>query len=288
MHTTYTPRPKFPSVFLYDETFMRYGPIRRTVHRMTPKWPGNIWDQNYPFSPSSIPLNLWVVFVGIQGCGHTRYVHTSYAHKAQTFISVSFYIEQFSNYNPLFFFEKSAPKCHKVWPRHVQGQNYTCMHTKSITRPPNYLSFRSTMSRFRVMVQFWELAQRVIQSDIEMISGQKYPYAYYVHLPNSKCSNVCPFALQWAAFELWPNFGKFSPNGRSITLKYLRSKVPMCSYCSHQVMGQFWQKLTEWRTCTLETQFSSIALYEPFSCYDPNGRNMHWVHDPQITLTCVR
>ena len=36
MHATYTLRPKFSSISLYDNPFLSYGEIFRKVHRMTP------------------------------------------------------------------------------------------------------------------------------------------------------------------------------------------------------------------------------------------------------------
>ncbi len=98
MHVTMLhthPRPKLSSVSLYDEPFLRYGPIFGKVHQMTQS-----------------DLDMFKI--------NNNNLHVIFTPKAQIFVRFTLWWVVFKLRAN---FRKSAPNDPK-WPWHVQGQKY--------------------------------------------------------------------------------------------------------------------------------------------------------------------
>ena len=111
LHTP--PRPKFPSVSLYNELFSSYSPILGKVHRTTLNGLDKFKVKN-------------------------TNIHATHIHKASNFCPFRSTINCFWVFC---FFWKSPPN-DPTWPWHVQGQKYQyagCIHP----RGPNFRLFQS-------------------------------------------------------------------------------------------------------------------------------------------------
>ncbi len=151
-HTyTHTLSPKFSSVLLYNEPLSNYGPIRRKVHWMTPKWPWHLQGQNI-------------------------HIHTSYNPRGP-----NLYFEPFLRNVPI------LRKVHRMTPNDLDKFKVRSIHMPIITIPtPKFIP----VSLWRAVFEFGPILRKVHWTTPKwprQIQGQKYTYAYHVHQWGPNC-----------------------------------------------------------------------------------------------------
>ena len=182
LHTI--PRPKFSLVSLYDKRFLSYGPIFGRVHRMTPN-----------------DLDMYMV--------KSSNTHVTYTPKAQIFVPFSLPCLWWAVFElrPNFF--KSTLNDPK-WSWHVQGQIY--QHACYIHPRPKF-SFVSLYDEpflsYHGYGPIFGKVHQMTPNDLDMFKV-KYTNMDVTYHPEAQI--FVRFALQWAVFELWPNFRKSAPN----------------------------------------------------------------------------
>ncbi len=184
-------RPKFSSVWLYDEPFLSYGPIF---------WNCTEWPQ----------MTLTCSRLKIPACR----LHTPPRPKLS---SLSLYDEPFLSYGPIFW------KVHRMTPNDLDmcKVKNTNMHVIYI---PHIRPFRSTMSRFWVTGQFSKSGPNVPKWPW-YVQGKKYQHACYIH---PRGQNFRPFRSVMSRFWVTGQFSEKCTKWPIMTLTSSRSKIPTC------------------------------------------------------------